>query len=368
MSTGSTGNYSKEQVAAEEAAAKRREGERAKNLYAGGNDSAAAKLKGNLGGGGSQIVERLIEGGGTDDDARTRFDNPGASDWAGEGGVAEYAERARQGAARNDNAQQINSDAFRNSLANMGANRGDQSVEDPTLSGRAVSTREEQLRALALSRDAAMGNAPSAAAYQTSIGMGDVQSNQVANMGGARGLAGLTGAQTQGSASAGMAAGNVASQGGLARSKEIGDAIGMYGSQAGTVRDQDLSRLGQNSQNAMFNVKANDDWRIGSGNLAASQGRLGVAQGTQDLAWMQEQQRGADKQFQYDQEMAAIEAGADADKAGAAIARDRESRENKRQLAGQVATAGLTAVGGAAGGPVGAALGGAAGNATKEWW
>jgi hypothetical protein len=173
-----------------------------------------------------------------------------------------------------------------------------------------------------------------------------------------------------GSSAVGQAAGNLGMQGGMARSKEIADAIGMYGSQAGDVRDQDLSRLGQNTQNATFNAKANDDWKMGNAGLLGQQAQLGNAQAGTDLAWMGEQQRGADKQFQYDQEMAAMEAGADADKVGAALAANREAKENKRQMINGGVTAGLTAAGSVAG-PLGGAAGAAAGNAfagaTKDW-
>jgi hypothetical protein len=163
----------------------------------------------------------------------------------------------------------------------------------------------------------------------------------------------------------------MAMTGGMARSKEIGDAIGMYGTQAGTVRDQDISRLQQNNQNGMFNAKLNDDWKLGNANLLAQQAQLGNAQQGTDLAWMGEQYRGMDKQFQYDQEMAALAAGADADAVGARIARKRESAENKRQMINGGVTAGLTAAGAALGGPAGGALGAAAGGAaagaSKDW-
>lgn len=296
---------------------------------------------------------------------------PGAADYGGRGGVEEYRQRGIAGGQRNDAEQQRNSGALAGSLTNMQGDRGQVYTEDKTLAGRAASTRDQQMSALELSRGAAMGQAPSEAAFQTRLGMNDVMATQAGAMGGARGLAGLSGAQTQGGANASASAGNLGMAGGLARSKEIADAIGMYGTQAGTVREQDLDRLKQNSQNSQFNANLNDQWKLGNAQLAANQGRLGVSQGQTDLGWMGEQTKGADKQFQYDQEMAATAAGQDADQMGARLAANRESREHTRGLVNGAVTAGLTGVGAAFGGPIGGAAGAAAGQAfgaaTSDW-
>lgn len=306
------------------------------------------------------------------DGVNGEYRNPGSADYGGNGGVDFYRNAGIEGGHRNDAAQAANSEALKNSLANMQDPRGQVAHENPFLASREAATRGQQMNALNLSRDAAMGKAPSEAAFQTTLGMNDIMGAQAGQVGTARGLAGLSGAQMQGGAMAGQSAGNLAMTGGLARSKEIGDAIGMYGSQAGAVGGQDVQRLGQNTQNGMFNAKLNDDWKLGNANLAQQQGRLGVSQGATDLAWMGEQTKGADKQFEYDQRMAASEAGADADKVAAKIAGNREDKENKRQLVNGGITAGLTVAGTVAGGPVGGALGGAAGQqvagATKDWW
>jgi hypothetical protein len=313
-------------------------------------------------------AEHGMEGSNSDPNV---FINPGSADWGGDQGVAFYRDAAAAAGKQNDAAQATNEAAMRRSFVNMTGDRGTVYSEDAGLSGASAATRAEQLNALNLSRDAAMGLAPSEAAYQTKIGMNDIAAARSSQMGGARGLSALGGAQTMGSAAAGQSAGNLAMQGGLARSKEIADAVGMYGTQAGTVRDQDLSRLGLSNQNSMFNAKLNDDWKMGNANLLAQQGNLGNAQSGVDLGWMGEQYRGQDKQFQYDQEMAAKEAGADADAVGAALAKNRESRENTRQLVNGGVVAGATAVGTAFGGPVGGAAGSTAGqafgSASKDW-
>lgn len=319
----------------------------------------------------NEYYQTALTGAGNDE----RMVVPGAGEYGGDAGspgagVKFYKDQAIAGGKTNDAAQAANESAMKSSWANMTADRPGPG-ESAGLSQNATNTRFQQTQALDLSRAAAEGRAPSEADYQTRIGMNDAMAANSSAQGSARGLGALSGAQAQGAAATGQSMGNLSVQGGLARSKEIGDAIGMYGTQAGTVRDQDLSRLGINSKNAMFNAKANDDWKLGNANLLASQGQLGNTQAGTDLAWAGEAQRGTDKQFQYDQEMAAVQAGADADKVGAAIAANRESKENRRQLVNGGISAGLTAGGGAIGGPIGAAAGQGAGaawsSATKDW-
>lgn len=300
------------------------------------------------------------------------FVNPGAANYGGDQGVAYYTEKGREGGARNDVAQSQNEANMYQSMLNGTTDRGQVAQENPFLAAREASARGQQLGGLDLSRQAAAGLAPSEAQFQTKLGMNDLAGQHSAQMGTARGLAGLSGAQMQGSAMSGSAAGNLAASGGLARSKEIGEAIGMYSTQAGDVAGQDAQRLQQNTKNSMFGAQLNDDWRIGNLNLAAAQGRLGVSQGNTDLAWMDEQMTPEEKQFEYDQRMAAVEAGADADKVAGSIARNREERNSKRQFVSGVATGVGGAVGTAVGGPVGGAVGGlggaAFGKATEDLW
>ena len=301
----------------------------------------------------------------------SKWGNPGSADYGGEGGVEFYRQQAIEGAGRNDTAQRANESAMGRSLAGMGEARGPQYAEDPRLTGRLDARRMQQLSALGQVGNAAAGGAPSEAAFQTTLGMQSLAGQQSGNMGQARGLAALGGAQSGGAAGLGQAAGSVALQGGMGRGQEIGEALGMYGAQSGDVRAADLARLKSSSGVGMFNADSNEKWRLGNAALLAGQGKLGVSQGATDLGWMDQQQRGAAEQFRYDQEMAALEAGGDADKVAAALARSRESAENKRQLVAGGVTAGLGAVGSLAG-PVGTAAGVGAGNAinsaTKNWW
>lgn len=294
---------------------------------------------------------------------RDVYQNPGSHDYGGEGGVEHYKKWAMEGAAQNDAAQKANSGALAGSIAAMkGADaRGPMAIENKLLAEREAMTRGQQIDAVGLARDAAMGKAPSEAEFQTRIGMNDTMAQHAGNMGGARGLAGLGGAQL-GSAAVGQASGNMAMQGGLARSKEIGEALGLYGGLSGQTRGQDLTRLGVSNQNARFNQGLNDDWKIGNANNAIAQGRLGVGQGQLDAGWYDEAMKPEEIQFRYDQELAAEQAGASIDRAGALVAKDKDKRANTQQIVGGATQGTLTAIG-SLGGPAGAAAGGMGGTA-----
>lgn len=299
------------------------------------------------------------------------YSNPGSADYGGTPDAAAYYKKmAQQGGAANDAQQANNSSALGRSLAAAGSYRGPMAKENQDLANREAATRREQTGMLDLSRGAALGLAPSEAAGRTDIGFNDIMGARAGAVGGARGLSALNGAQ--GGSGVGSAGLNMASAGGMARSKEIENSIGTYGGQAGQVRGQDIGRLAGSNQNNLFNQKLNDDWRVGNANLAAQQAGLSNAYGASDQAWFGESMRPEDKQFQYDQEMAAILAGQKGDEAGAQIARNRESRENTRQTVNGVGTGVLTAVGSIYGGPVGGAAGGmagsAAGGATSGLW
>lgn len=300
------------------------------------------------------------------------YHGPGSADVGGAPDMAKWYHDDAAGHMSDNNAQQAsNAAALDNSVANMGGNRGPQSVEDAALSGRASSSREQQLRALALERDAAQGKAPSAAAFQTTQGMNDIMGGRFGAVGSAHGLAGLTGAQMGSAAQAGGMANNVAIGGGMGRSKEIGDAIGMYGSNAGAMRQQDIQRLGISDQNSKFNASNDIGWKLGNANLAAQQAGLGVAQASTDNGWLDQSMKPGATQFQYDQEMAAEQAGANADTAGASIAKAREANDHAKSLVQGGTSAALGAVGSLAG-PAGTAGGAAAGAginaATNDWW
>ncbi len=324
-------------------------------------------------------VERTTEGQqgygknrlGGNDPIVDKYVDPGSADYGGAPGMVQfYKDRAKEGGAANDAAQADNSSALGRSLKAAGSYRGPQAKENSELLSREASSRGEQIGMLGLSRSAAEGSAPSEAAGRMDLGFNDIMGDRTGAVGGARGLSALNG--SQGGAAVGTAGTNMGAAAGMARSKEIESAIGTYGSQSGQVRGQDLTRLGTSNQNEIFNAKLNDDWRVGNANLAAGQMGLSNAYNATDLGWFGEQMAPEDKQFQYDQENAAMLAGQKGDEAGAQIARNRESRENTRQIVNGAGTGVLTAVGtiygGPAGGAAGMAGGTAAAEATKKYW
>ncbi len=308
------------------------------------------------------MVQGIREGDNSVENKST-YHSPGAADIGGyAGGAKDISDTYKYGSHTNDAAQARNSAALGDSIKNMTERRGDVSPENATLLAREAAGRAEQGRSLDLQRDAALGNAPSAAAYKTQMDMNNVAGAQAGALGSARGLSALGGGQTMGAAGAGQAGTDVAMMGGMGRSKEVGDAIGMYGSSAGDMRSGDLNRLAQSSKNAIGNMNLNDAWQVGNANLGVKQGNLGVAQGQMDDAWYQGSIEPYMKQLENNQSMNAIEAGAGLDAAAAIRAKANARRDANRDLAKGAVTAGLTAGGTMIGGPAGGAVGGMGGS------
>jgi hypothetical protein len=157
--------------------------------------------------------------------------------------------------------------------------RGPQATEDQYLSDQEAMARNgDEMGAMQLMRERAMGQAPSEAAYMMQQGLDRGLANQQAIAGSARGAAGLAQAQ-------GNMAGNAANmeQGaftaaGQLRAKEMADATNAYGNLAGQVRQQDQSRMGQADQVSQFNAGLNDQYALGMGSLGVQYGNLGVGQ------------------------------------------------------------------------------------------
>lgn len=315
-----------------------------------------------------------------DDAARTAFHSPentgGRSTYGGTpsanvggsvGAGKEIHDFFSAGQKDNDAQQASNDAAMNGSLANMKGDRGVVSPENPILLAREAAARKQQGQAVDLARDAAMGNAPSAADFQTRGAMDANMAGQSGAAGAARGLSALNGVQGSGAAGAGMNASNIAMTGGMGRSQEMGQNIGMYGSMSGDMRSGDLGRVNQSNQNALANQDLNDNWKLGNAGLAAKQGQLGVSQGQMDDAWYGASQEPTKRQMGYDQEMNAIQAGANAQEAAASRAKAQAAGDRNRQLAGGAVAGGLTIVGTAAGGPAGGALGGMGGGIANSY-
>ncbi len=298
----------------------------------------------------------------------TVYHSPGAAEVGGYvGGAKDQQAMYQSHQGDNDAAQAANHAAMQGSLAAMNGDRGTVSPENAQLLARQDAARMQQGNALDLSRDAAMGNAPSAANAQMAMAMNENMAGQSGAAGAARGLSALSGAQATGAAGVGMAGTQAALAGGMGRSKEIGDAMGMYGGAAGNMATADMNRLGQGDKNALGNQQLNDSWTEGNAGLAANQGKLGLSQASSDDAWYNQGDDAIKRQMSYDSRMNAIENGANADAADAASAKRRADEDRNRQLIGGGVQAGLTLGGTAVGGPAGGAGGGVVGGMANSY-
>ncbi len=270
--------------------------------------------------------------------ASEAYQNPGAYQIDVKGRTADAAKHMGD----NDAAQAANKDAINLSSARMRMDRGQMNPDNPILAAKAAASRNQQGDALNQSMQAAMGGAPSAAEAQTRLGMNEIAGKAAGQAGMARGLAGMGGAQMNAASNAGESGGALAYQGGLGRSKEISDAMGMYGSQAGQMRGQDLTALGTSNQNQMFNAGLNDDWKLGNANLAANQMGLGAAQHGTDLQWLDQSMKPAEMQFGFNQEAQGWQAGANSDATSVDYAKMKEQAAQDAATKGALIQGGIT--------------------------
>lgn len=305
-----------------------------------------------------QAADKTYSGSSVVGGDRATAHNPGSADVGGSPGAGnDIRNNALDGMRSGDAAYAANEAAMNGSIANMKGDRGPQSPENSTLLGREAATRTQQISGLNDQRIAAMGGAPSAASYQSMGAMDANMSGQAGATGAARGLSALNGVQGAGAAGVGGSASNVAITGGLSRSKEIADATGMYGSNAGLVRHGDMQRLHEGDSNSLANADLNNSWKLGNANLAAKQGGLGVDQDRTRGSWYDASTEPAQRQASYDQAMQGMQHGQNAGEASAQTARNRETESNNRKLYGGAVAGGLSMI------PVaGPALGGMAGS------
>lgn len=173
-------------------------------------------------------------------------------------------------------------------------NRGPQAFENQELSDREAASRYgDQDGSIMLAREAAMGQAPSVAAYQMQAGLDRAMAQQSAMAGGARGAGGIAMAGANAAAS-GAAMQNQAYQGaGMLRAQEMADGRALYGNLAGQQRGQDQNRLQMGNQMSQYNAGANDNYRLGMGGLANQTGQTGQG-------WYQAAQNPYNQQGQMD--------------------------------------------------------------------
>jgi hypothetical protein len=132
--------------------------------------------------------------------------------------------------------------------------------ENQELSDREAASRGwDQSGALQLSREAAMGEAPSQAAYQMQHGLDQALASQQAQAGSARGASGIALAQSNAMGNSAALQNQTYNQMAALRAQEMASARGLYGGLAGQMRDQDLQRLNMGNQVSGLNAQLGQD-------------------------------------------------------------------------------------------------------------
>lgn len=153
---------------------------------------------------------------------------------------------------------------------------GPQAFENQQLSNNEATSRGyHQEGALNLALQGALGNQPSAAAYQMQAGLDRAVANQSAMAGGARGAAGLALAQGNAAANVANLQNQAFNEAGQLRANEVAGYTGMYGQLAGQQREQDQNRLGMGNQMSQFNAGNTTQRQLGFGQLANESQRTG---------------------------------------------------------------------------------------------
>lgn len=221
------------------------------------------------------VQKEIFHGGGDDEVANTQVDNSSlgiqGTPWGGyEGADQNFANIGMSGVV----GAADSANWWKNQAQTP---RGAMSWENQELSDREAQTRYgDQSGAIQLAREAAMGMAPSAAAYQMQSGLDQSLAAQQAQMGGARGAAGVALAGGNAAANSASLMNQTYNQAGQLRAQEMASAMGLYGGLSGQQRSQDLERLGQSTQNTQFNVGANDQYALGAGGVANQYGQQGI--------------------------------------------------------------------------------------------
>lgn len=196
--------------------------------------------------------------------------------------------------ARDDAAQQETQAGMGGTWAQnqMMEDRGPQAQESAYYADREATARDyDQAGALQLSREAAMGMAPSEAAYQLQAGLNQASQQQAQIAGGARGSAALALAQQNAAGQVGNLQGQAFTEAGRLRAQEMAAARQQYMQGAENMRAQDQQRMAQTNQMGQYNAGANDQYSLGMGNLANQFGNqqlgargqeIGVAMGQQE--------------------------------------------------------------------------------------
>lgn len=269
--------------------------------------------------------------------------------WGGGPGGAEHW--SKMGLDNLDNAG-----AARNwAMGQAQQDRGPQALEDQTLSNREADARYgDQNGALQLAREAAMGNAPSEAAYMMQRGLDSAVAGQQSAAGSARGAAAMAQAQSNAAANTANLQNQAFTQAGQLRANEMAQARGQYGGLAGQQREQDLQRLGMGNDMANKNADRNDAYKgmmMGGAN----------AFGNQAMGWYNGAQNPYNKQAEldyYTQKMNSDNYNNAQDTNAGISAAEAERREAEKQKWTELGINGAQTLGGMAKGSKGGGMGG----------
>ena len=140
-----------------------------------------------------------------------------------------------------------------------------------------------QSGAIELARRQAMGQSPSAAAYQLQAGLDQGLAQQTSMGRSARGAAGLATEQSNAGYNSGAMEQNAFTQGGMLRSQDMAQGRGLYGSMLNDQRGQDAGAIGQANQMSQHNAQSYDNYRNQMGNAAVGFGAVANGQNGNNL-------------------------------------------------------------------------------------
>lgn len=188
-------------------------------------------------------------------------------------------------------------------MRQQGQTGGNQAQENAALaSNYASGAGGNQQGAIQLARQMAMGQSPSAAAYQLQSGLDQSSRMQSAMAGGARGGAALATAGQNAQANTSNLQQNAFTQGQMLRAREMAQGAGMYSTLLGQQREQATARLGMGNEMSQFNAGQRDRYNLGMQGAAIGMGQAANQQGELDLGYYQQGMNPINAQTQAQQQ------------------------------------------------------------------
>ncbi len=163
--------------------------------------------------------------------------------------------------------------------------RDPQAVADEAQKAREASgANGHQMSAIEMARQQAMGQAPSAGAYQLQAGLDMGSQQQAAMARGARGSAGIATAGANANANVSNLQQNAFTNAGMLRSQDMARGRGLYASLTGQAREQDINAVSSTNEMNAFNKDLNAQHWINMGNAANNIGDVANQHAQEDQA------------------------------------------------------------------------------------